>query len=1116
MVPVFDQFDSLSPEQRRLIAHWLAEEAEADVLRESVLPAPPIVSRTAPASFAQQRLWFLSQFHPERSTYHLRTAVRLAGPIVLGALRDGLVALVQRHATLRTRFRLQDGVLFQVIDPPGVFGLPVFDLTGLFLAVGDPLISVLAREWIERPFDLEGGPLFRPALVRCAVDVHVLLLPMHHAVGDGWSIGVLLRDLAVLYARACGGAAPDLPVLVREYVDYAVEQRRADVMRDADLAYWCARFASLPPPLVLPADRPPPPHPSERGAVVFATIPLDVLTPLHVLRRRSGATLFMVLVAALAVLLARSTGERDLVIATPIAGRTHADWEPLIGLFANLLALRVDLYGDPSLLVLLEQVRAVVLDAFAHQGVPFEQVLDALPQARAVDAPPLFRVLLALQNTPTPRLDTPFLHGEPIELFTTTAVLDLALYVREVPAGLHVRVEYATDLFDVATIQRVIAQYQEVLLAFGADSGQRVSAVPLLTAGERAQVAVWGRAMVESPRDVVLPMVLLGHAVRIPDAVALVMCDESGWVAHLTYADLVLAGCQLAGYLGMLGVGPDQVVGVLLERSLLQVIALVGVWFAGGAYVPFDPTAPDARMATMLMLAQVRVLLLRAGGGEVGQGPWLTVALDQVWAVIRGLPLPSLPSFHAAALAYVICTSGSTGVPKGVAVSHGALGQFAAAAAVLFGLQPEDRVLQFASISFDTAAEELYPCLWVGGTLVLRHAGLLDSPQALMGGCATLGVTVVDLPTAYWQQLMLDEVTRGLSLPMGLRLMVIGGEAAAADRVAHWQRWVGTRVQLVNSYGPTEATVAATAWVVPPAMDAPLEVRIGRPLGAARVYVVDGQFQPVGVGVMGEVYLGGGGLARGYVGQPDMTAERFVPNPFAEPGEEGTRLYRTGDRGCWRVDGTLVYGGRVDAQVKLRGYRIEPEEVASVLRGHAAVREAVVMVRVVRGDEQQLVAYVVLTRGEVTGEDLRTYVGDRLPGYMVPAAVVIMAELPLTARGKIDRAALPAPEVGPRLGDAPRTPTEVGIARIWAEVLGCAAVGAQDSFFALGGHSLLATQVLTRVRAMFGVALSLRAFFEAPTVAGLAQQVDVLRWAVQELQTAPIDALADDEQEGEL
>ena len=1037
---------------------------------------------SAPLSFAQQRLWFLDQLYPGRSTYNIARRIRIGGALDLEALRRALDAIVARHETLRTRIVAIDGTPQQIVAPALSIPLPVMDLA---LPDGETQAQRLAVEEVRRPFELTRGPLFRAALFRLGPDQHLLVLTVHHIISDAWSLAVLFRELGALYRAFTRGEPSPLPDLPIQYADYAAWQRRTlhGEALERELAYWRAQLEGLPPALELLTDRPRPQVQSTRGAKQSSFIPKPVSDGLKGLSRREGATLFTTLLAAFHTLLGRYTGQEDIVIGSPIAGRTQAETEGLVGFFVNTLALRLDRSGDPTFRELLHRAREVTLGAYAHQDLPFEKLVEELQPERDLRRTPVFQVAFAYQNMPSHKLDLSglTLQSEPAE--SGTAKFDLMLYMWQREDGLRAVLEYNIDLFDAGTIIRMLGHFQTLLEGIAQDPDRRLSELPLQSHEEGHQLLVeWNATAADYPEDRSVHRLFEEQAARTPQAVALVAGAE-----QLTYRELDKRANRLAHHLRARGVGPDVRVGVCLERSPHLIVALLGVLKAGGAYVPLDPAYPEERLRFLLRDAQVAVLLtdgrLREGlpGGETAT----VVFLDRDLGSLAQEPdEPVRSRIDPAHLAYVIYTSGSTGTPKGVGITHGNAVAFLTWAQQTTSAAAGARVLATTSISFDLSVYEIFGTLSWGGTVLLLRTALElpERPDLRVPGAATLLNTVPSVAAA---------LVRLGAVPPGLVRVNLAGEPVSRTLVeALYAAGAG---EVYNLYGPSETTTYST--VAPLAAGESGTPGIGQPIANTRAYVLDRRLEPAPIGVPGELYLGGPGVARGYLGRPALTAERFGPDPFGPSAgaEPGGRLYRTGDRARWRPDGTLEFLGRLDQQLKLRGFRIEPGEIETVLTQHPAVHTAVVIPREDVPGDIRLVAYVVPDGVPLDGGELRRFLEQRLPEHMVPAAIVGLASLPLLPNGKLDRRALPPPDhAEPRDREdylAPRTPVEEMLAGIWATVLRLERVGIRDNFFALGGHSLLATQVVSRVRTEIGVELPLRALFEDPTVADLATRV---------------------------
>ncbi|HEY3570077.1 MAG TPA: amino acid adenylation domain-containing protein, partial [Thermoanaerobaculia bacterium] len=1039
--------------------------------------------RPLPLSFAQERLWFLEQLDPGKPTYNIPNVVRLTGALDAGLLDQALREVVRRHAVLRTVFSLADGQPAQTVSPREGFGFTLLDLAALREEAREAELRRRIAAEVSRPFDLGSGPLLRVLLLRLAPEEHVAVLTMHHIVSDGWSMGVLIRELGDLYAAFSLGRPSPLPELPVQYADFARwqrEQLRGEAL-EAEIAYWRERLAGAQ-PLELPTDRPRPPLQTTRGAAHPLFLPRELRDGLVAFGRREGATLFMTGLAAFAALLARLSGQDDIALGTPSANRNRAEIEGLIGFFVNTLVVRTDAGGDPSFRTLLARARQASVGAFAHQDLPFEKVVEELHPDRALSRSPLFQVMFVLQNTPRQVLELPGLRLFPEAFSVPTSKFDLTLVLAEHPDGaLAGLLEYNTDLFDAATAARWAGHLELLLRGIVEGPERRVSELPLLTAEERWQLlSGWNDTAVEWPRETLLHELFERQAAATPEAWAVGFGGQ-----RLSYGELAARSNRLARHLRRLGVGPEVLVGLCVERSAEMVVALLAILKAGGAYVPLDPSHPAERLALVLEDSGAPVLLtmepLLAGLPAHGA---TAVCLDRdAGAIARESAAPLARSAEPESLAYVLYTSGSTGRPKGVGLPHRAVVNFLRAMAERPGLSATDVVPALTTLSFDIAGLEIYLPLSVGGRVEVLDREEAGDGARLAQRLAEVGATVAQATPATWR-LLIDSGWEGLP---GLKALC-GGEALPRDLAA---ALLARGVELWNVYGPTETAVWSSAGQVA-AGEGP--VRLGPPIANTVFYVVDPWQEPVPVGVAGELWIGGAGLARGYWRRPDLTAERFVPRPFGP--DPGARAYRTGDLVRYRETGELEFLGRIDHQVKVRGFRIELGEIEAALLRHPAVRQAVVVVRAdgPAGSVGSLAAYLVAA-GTPAAAELRDFLRRALPEYMIPPAFVTLESLPLTPSGKVDRKALPAPEAG-RAEAAhlePEGPVEELVAGIWAEVLHRERVGAEESFFDLGGHSLLATQVVSRLRVALGIELPLRSLFEAPTVRAFSRAVERAR-----------------------
>jgi amino acid adenylation domain-containing protein len=1067
-----------------------------------------------PLSFAQQRLWFLDKLDPGVPTYSVCDAIEINRQIDVEVLRRALNEIVRRHEILRTTFPDIGGVPVQAIAQPASVPLPVVDLTILPEADRMNEAHRLAAEEARLPFDLAKGPLLRVKLVRIH-DAHYLwLLSIHHIISDDWSKKLLDRELETLYAAYSQGLPSPLPELPIQWADFAIWQRQwlKGSVLESHVNYWAEQLKGDLPVLALPTDRPRY-HPS-RGSTGKFTFSRALSTAIRALSDREKVTPFMTLVAGYAALLSRYTGQDEVMIGSSISDRNQVETERLIGFLLNTLVLRVRLAGNPTFRELLAQVREVCLGAHAHQEVPYESLLQRLPVSRDASGSPLFQTMLGLLNTPPvkrnsdafwgARADWDGIAAESVEDSqgsyvadenNGTTKFDLSINVIEHELGYHGTTEYNTDLFDHEAIARIIERFQIVLASATGNPEQRISELPIMTEAQAKQMlGEWSGCETEPSQVACIHQLFEVQAAQTPDNIALEGGGES-----VTYAALNARSNQLARLLRQMGAGPEVMVGIFLDRSPEMVAAILATLKAGATYVPLDPSYPKQRLAFMVEDAQVKILLThQALLPDLPSHSARVVCLDGQWARLAAENSENLSCLASAeSQVCLLYTSGSTGRPKGVIVTHGPLVNYTVSAIQQYRMTPKDRVLQFASVSFDASLEEIFTALGHGAAVVLRPDRMLDSISAFLSHCRELRLTTMVLPTAYWHEIVSRLAVE--ELPATLRLVVIGGERALPNQLAEWQKRIGERVALVNTYGPTEGTIAVTRCQLP-GVAAPgsegREVSLGRPVENTKVYVLDRWMQPAPSGVLGELYVGAQALARGYLNRSDLTAESFVPDPFSH--QPGARLYRTGDLVRFLPDGSLEYRGRTDDQIKIRGYRVEPGEIEAALEKHEAVKHAVVLAREDHPGLRQLVAYIVCRAGTAaTASDLRAFLRSNLPDYMLPAAFVFLVKLPFTSSGKVDRRALPAPDrTRADLKEelvAPRTPTEEALACIWRAVLKLDRIGIYENFFELGGHSLLATQVVARMSDAMHVDLPLRRLFETPTIAELAATVETLK-----------------------
>ena len=948
---------NLSVEKRELLLQRLSQKKENT--SRTKITSQSRDSNIFPLSFAQQRLWFLEQLEPGNPFYNQPGVVCLTGALNVAVLEQSFNEIIRRHEVLRTTFTVVERQPVQVIASTLVLKLPVVDLQKLPYADREKEVMRVATKEAQIPFNLVEGPLLRCTLLQLDEAEYVLLFTMHHIISDGWSKGILIREMAALYEAFSTGQLSPLAELPIQYADFAAWQRQwlqAEILQ-SQISYWKKQLEGASATLELPTDYPRPAIQTFRGTTYSFEQSVELSQALKKLSQQQGTTLFMTLLAAFQTLLWRYTGQEDIVVGSPIANRNRADIEGLIGFFVNILVLRTNLAGNPTFKELLTRVREMALGVYAHQDLPFEQLVEELQPQRSLNHTPLFQVMFALQNAPISALELPGLTLSLLESDSGSAKFDLTLDMTETAQGLVGILEYNTDLFEAGTIRQMAGHLQTLLSGIVANPQQRLSELPLLAEVEKALLVKWNDTQAEYPKDQCIHQLFEAQVEQTPDAVAVVFEDE-----QLTYCELNERANQLAHYLRSLGVKAEVLVGICVERSLSMVIGLLGILKAGGAYVPLDPIYPKERLALMLQDGQIPVLLTKqALLNALPKNQFKIVCLDSDWTIIAQESQEDLFNLtQPENLAYLIYTSGSTGTPKGVMIQHGSLVNYTETACLEYEIKLQERILQFASISFDAAAEEIFPCLVQGATLVLRTDTMLNSIQNFLQQCRNLGLTVLDLPTAFWHQVTDEVSTTNLTLPEALRLVIIGGEKAEPSRLEAWQQQVGQRVRLVNSYGPTETTIVATICDLCESISVQTDKRelpIGQAIRNTETYVLDPYLQLVPVGVPGELYIGGVGVARGYLNQPELTALAFIPNPYTT--EPGARIYKTGDLVRYRPDGNIEFLKRIDHQVKIRGFRIEIREIEALLNQHPAVQEAVVVARQDETDYKRLVAYVV-------------------------------------------------------------------------------------------------------------------------------------------------------------
>jgi amino acid adenylation domain-containing protein len=1106
MSTVKEQIAQLTPDKRALLLKKLRAQNQTDETnRDSAtgtqrLPLRPVErAQPLPLSFAQERLWILQELQGPSITYNAPVAWRIVGGLDKVAFAQALQALLQRHESLRTTIGLVDKQPVQIIRECEAVALTAVDLQPALQALSAPEQATQVQAFLQqvaaRPFDLQRECPIRLTLVTLGPEEHLFVVNLHHIVIDGWSLQRFVQELSALYAAFLHQESAPLPPLPIQYADFAAWQRtwlQGDVLAEK-LAYWQTHLTAAngapPPPLQLPTDFPRPAVQTFAGAIYRFDWPPTLQAQLQQLSQTHGATLFMTLYAAFSVLMARYSGQRELIVGTTVANRTQQESVPLIGFLTNMLALRTDVAANPTFAAMLAQVRQTMTAAYQHQDLPFEKVVEAVRPERSLSHEPLVQVVFDLQSAPPRPLTLPGLTVTPLPLDLPVAKYDLGVSLVQTPEGLHGEVEYSTALFTAATIERMMGHFRVLLSAVCANPNQPVWQLPLLTPAEEEQLLVeWNATAVAWPSTQCVPELVAAQAAARPAATALLFGDQ-----RMSYGELNARANQLAHHLQTLGVGAETMVGVCLERSLDLVVSILAVLKAGGAYLPLDPSYPPERLRFMLADAGVTVLLTQAALVErlavaepAADAPRHCFCVDRQWATIAPLPTTNpAPTATLDSLAYTIYTSGSTGQPKGVLIPHRGLCNLVAWHQRAFAITAADHATVLAGLGFDAAVWEMWPYLTAGATLHLIDPTTLGSAEHLRDWLVAQAITVTFLPTPLAEQV--------LPLPWpattALRFMLTGG-----DRLRSYPA-PDLPFALVNNYGPTENSVVTTAGlVVNHGRPTPA---IGRPIDNVQLYVLDPYLQPTPIGVPGELHIGGSSLARGYLRRPALTAEKFIDNPFPAPTGRGY-LYKTGDLVRYLPTGELEFLGRTDSQVKIRGFRIELGEIESRLRQHPAVREAVVLVTAEAG-EPRLLAYVVPHTEKPAVEELRHHLTTALPEYMIPAQFVLLAALPLTPNGKIDHVALqnyrdevdaPEPAFVP-----PRTPTEHELEGIWTELMKLEQISVHTNFFEIGGHSLLAMQTVSLIYAVFGVELTQYALFEKPTIAELAEYIDSLKMA---------------------
>ncbi len=1087
--------DALTPDIKAELSERKAEILDfirgANLASTSSQPIEPVARKeNLPLSFAQQRLWFLDQLESGTSLYNIPSAFYLRGTLNVPALEQTLNEILRRHEALRTSFLTVEGQAVQVIAPNLTLKMPVINLQELPQTKREAEVLQLVTHEAQRPFDLTQAPLLRATLLQLGEEEYVVMFTMHHIISDGWSMGILIQEVVALYEGFSKGLPSPLSELPIQYADFAVWQRQwlQKEVLESQLAYWRSQLGGTVPVLQLPTDRPRPKVQTFQGATKSFSLSALFTEALKALSRKEDVTLFMTLLASFQTLLYRYSGQEDILVGSAIANRNRKEIEPLIGFFVNTLVLRTHLGGNPSFRELLGRVREVTLGAYAHQDLPFEYLIENLHPERNLSYNPLFQVMFILQNASRSELKLPGLTLSPLKVEKRTAKFDLSLSIEDTESGLIGVFEYNTDLFDSATINRMVEHFCTLLSGIVAHPNSCLKDLPLLTEAERQQLLVeWNNTQIDYSQKQCIHELFENQVERSPDAIAVIFEDQ-----QLTYRELNTKANQLAHHLQTLGVGPEVLVGICVERSLEMVIAILGILKTGGAYVPIDPEYPQERLAYMLEDSKVKVLLTQEKFlTQIAYNQIKTICLDNDWQEIGKKEISNLASFVVLEnIAYVIYTSGSTGKPKGAMNTHQGVYNRLLWMQSAYKLNEADRVLQKTPFSFDVSVWEFFWPLLNGASLVIAKPGGHRDRSYLIDLLCKEQITTLHFVPSMLQAFLDGE---GVEKCTSLKRVICSGEELSLDlQTRFFQR---LNCELHNLYGPTEAAIDVTFWQCQ--KHSPWQtVPIGQPISNIQIYILDSHLQPVPVGIPGELHIGGAGLARGYWNRPELTAEKFIPNPFAN--QPNQHLYKTGDLVRYLPDGNIEYLSRIDHQVKIRGFRIEVGEIEAVLNQHPDVQTNIIVVREDEPNLKRLVAYIVPNSDtEITTTDLQSYLKEKVAGYMIPSAFVILDKLPLTPNGKVDRQALPQPSnLRPELAVSyvkPQTEIEKAIATIWQQALNLTEIGLHDNFFEIGGHSLLAIQLIAHLRQKLQIEIPLQQIFASSTIAEQAAEIERLK-----------------------